>query len=237
MKNGYIKENPMRSVTLNIRDTKVEKEQTISQEDFQRVLDAIVVVGGTAPNHSYNQFNYQAYAVALQIGWYTGLRVSEVFGLKKEDFDFNNYTINIQRRLEYHDLKKDELYTVEKMKTDASKAVIPMAHSLKDILQEWFTINPYKWVIVDIEGKHIHPAAFNARLRSVAIKLNVEYFHFHCLRHTFVTSLIENDINPSITKELVRHGNIKTTLDIYTHVKKENKKEALDKVFGGGRER
>ncbi|WP_455684712.1 tyrosine-type recombinase/integrase [Thomasclavelia sp.] len=193
MKNGYIKENPMRSVTLNIRDTKVDKQKIVSREDFDRALEEIVVVGGTAPNHSYNQFNYQAYAIALQIGWYTGLRVSEVFGLKKEDFDFNNYTINIQRRLEYHNLKKDELYTVEKMKTDASKAIIPMAYPLKDILQEWFTINPYEWVVVDIEGKHIHPAAFNARVRSIAIKLGIEYFHFHCLRHTGTMSIFRTD--------------------------------------------
>jgi len=91
--------------------------------------------------------------------------------------------------------------------------------------------------VVDIDGNHIHRAALNARVRSVAIKLDIKYFHFHCLRHTFVSTLIENDINPSVVKELVRYGDIKTTLDIYTHVKKENKREVLDKVFGRGKER
>lgn len=40
------------------------------------------------------------------IGWYAGLRGSEVLGLKKEDFDFENNLIHIRRRLEYHGVKK-----------------------------------------------------------------------------------------------------------------------------------
>lgn len=67
------------------------------------------------------------------------------------------------------------------------------------------------------------------------IKLELKCFRFHCLRHTFVSTLIGNDINPGIVKELVRHSDIKTTLDIYTHIRKENKREAVDKVFGGER--
>lgn len=238
MRNGYIKENHMKLVSLNIKGgSKEEKDKVISQQDFEKVIENIVIVDRNVANVQYTQFNYQSYAVGLYIGWYTGLRVSEVFGLKKSDFDFDNHLINVQRRLEYHSLKKGELYTVYKMKTDASKAIIPMAHPLKDILIKWFDKNPYEWVIVDVYGNHIHPAALNARVRIVCDKLNLNYFHFHCLRHTFVTSLIENDINPSVVKELVRHGNIKTTLDVYTHVKKENKREALDKVFGGNKER
>jgi len=233
MKNGYIKENPMKLVTLNIKEeSKIEKDKIISKQEFDEILDKIVIVDKRVPNMQYTKFNYQAYSIALSIGWYTGLRVSEVFGLKKSDFDFDNGLINIQRRLEYHKLKKDELYTVEKMKTDASKAIIPMAYPLKGILMKWFDENPYEWVIVDIHGCHIHPASLNARVRIICDKLGLYHFHFHCLRHTFVTSLIENDINPSVAKELVRHGNIKTTLDIYTHVRTENKQEALDKVFG-----
>lgn len=52
------------------------------------------------------------------------------------------------------------------------------------------------------------------------------------LRHSFTTSLIKGGIIPSITKELVRHSDISTTLAVYTHVLEKDKEEALSKVFG-----
>ena len=52
------------------------------------------------------------------------------------------------------------------------------------------------------------------------------------LRHSFTTALIKNGIKPSVTKELVRHSNISTTLDIYTHVLEDDKSDAVNKVFG-----
>ena len=68
------------------------------------------------PRRDYTQFNYYSYAVALFIGWYTGLRVSETSALRKEDFDFENNTIKIRRKLEYNGVKKKDLYTTENLK-------------------------------------------------------------------------------------------------------------------------
>ena len=34
-----------------------------------------------------------------------------------------------------------------------------------------------------------------------------------------------------MTKELVRHGDIRTTLNVYTHVKEDDKFEIIESVF------
>lgn len=169
-------------------------------------------------------------AIAIFIGWYTGLRLSETLGLMKEDFDFENNEITICRRLEYHNLNKEDLYVTDKLKTKAARAVIPLAPKLKVGLKKWFCINPYETVICDIDGNWIHPHTMAARIRYVSYNLGID-FHYHMLRHSFTTQLIKNGVSPAITKELVRHSDIKTTLNVYTHIGKEDMKNAILNVF------
>ena len=69
---------------------------------------------------SANDFNKKAYSIAIQIGKYTGLRVSEVFALEKEDINFNENCINVNRKLVYDGLKKDEIYSTHQMKSKSS---------------------------------------------------------------------------------------------------------------------
>lgn len=233
IKNSYIKENTMKLVTIQIQkpNTKKKEKPTITREQLNRVLEEMLIIKKNVPDRTYTEFNYQAYAVAIFIGWFTGLRISETLGLRKEDFDFENNTININRRLEYHLLTKDKLYTTEKLKTSSSKAVIPLAEELKEGLKIWFNKNPYDQVICDIHGRYIHPHTFQARIREVNLNLDF-YFHYHMLRHSFTSHLISNGVTPNIAKELVRHKDITTTLGIYTHVQEQEKTDALQKVFG-----
>ena len=233
MKSGYVRENPMPLVKLHIKPKPTEDKEvyTLDKIELDALLEKIIIVDNHCPRKDYTQFNYYSYAVALFIGWYTGLRVSETFGLRKEDFDFENNTIKIQRRLEYNGLKKKDLYTTEDLKSKNAKATIPMVSKLREGMLKWFEKNPYEKVIVDINGDFVHPMAFNARISKLRKELDLD-FHYHCLRHTFTTTLVENDVKPNIAMKLVRHGDIKTTLGVYTHVKEESKSEVLENVFG-----
>lgn len=51
------------------------------------------------------------------------------------------------------------------------------------------------------------------------------------LRHTFISNLANNGIDPQVTKELARHSNINTTMDIYTHINVDSQKQAINAVF------
>jgi integrase/recombinase XerD len=51
--------------------------------------------------------------------------------------------------------------------------------------------------------------------------------HFHTLRHSFASALVQRGISLYAVKELLGHENIKTT-QIYSHLKKENLMEAVN---------
>ena len=56
-------------------------------------------------------------------------------------------------------------------------------------------------------------------------------FHFHMLRHTFATNLVNSDVNLKTAQELMRHSNINTTMSVYTHINNQHKLDTLNTVF------
>jgi len=49
-------------------------------------------------------------------------------------------------------------------------------------------------------------------------------------RHTFGTILNANGENPKVIQELLRHGNLKVTMDTYAQTVTDEKREAQKKV-------
>ena len=229
-KNEYIRENPVKLITLKRPDKEDEEKKTIDRNELNMIIDSILDTSNRSPNYDRTNWNNQVYSMALFIGWFTGLRVSETFGLMKSDIDFDNKTISVNRRLEYHQLGKDELHTTEKLKSKSSKSTIPMAAELIEGLKMWFEKNPYEYVICDIDGRFIHPHSLNARLREVSLKTGIQ-FHYHMLRHSFASRLVLGGVTPIVAKELVRHADIRTTLNVYTHIEEKDKVEAINSIF------
>ena len=82
---------------------------------------------------------------------------------------------------------------------------------------------------LDCIGKQIK--TLKTTLKQMSKKTNI-YFHFHMLRHTFISNLANNGVEPQIAKELARHSDIATTMNIYTHVNEDRQKQAINNVFG-----
>ena len=57
-----------------------------------------------------------------------------------------------------------------------------------------------------------------------------EKYDFHALRHTFVTNLARADISPKVAQTLARHSDIRLTMDIYTHVDREQQVAAIESL-------
>lgn len=216
----YIKDNPIRYVIVKGEDR--QKEKTIlTENDFERLLFAL---------EERKDFRYDAYAAAIRIGYYTGLRISEVAPLEKDDFDFIANEITIDKKLIFKGLKKEEYYATHEMKSKKSKAIIPLPDILKHFMMEWFKQNPYDKVICDIEGYYINPTCLSNDVKAIAKKLGI-HFNFHMLRHTYATNLIKHDVDIKTAQELMRHSNFNTTLSLYTHVGADHKKQVVNDVF------
>ena len=67
------------------------------------------------------------------------------------------------------------------------------------------------------------------RKKDRAIKnVNIKRITIHQMRHSFVTILMDNQINPATVSSLVGHSNPTTTLEHYTHSTDDSKKRALE---------
>lgn len=228
---GYVGENPVPEILLPNKPLNKTEVQTISDEDFKRLVEGVIQSTESKNYRAKNAvFSYRAYGMALIIGRYSGLRVSEVLGLKKSDFDLENKQLTVQRRVEYARKHSKEIYLTDVMKTQGSKSRVEISGVLCDYLKEWFAYNPYDLVICDYKGDLVYPFSMYDRIRKVAASLDID-FHFHMLRHTYATELMRAGANPIVVRDLLRHSRVNTTWNVYTHPKREDQRNALDELY------
>lgn len=230
IKVGYVRENPVSMIRLSQVSAAKIKVETISDEDLSILMENLQNTSKWSPNYKESDFRGKAYAMALYIGRYTGLRISEVLALKKEDFDLVNCTLNVKRRVEYAGLKRKDIYLTEKLKSQGSKAKIEISKHLSEKLKQWFEYNPNDLVICGSKGDIVHPETLNIALRNKCKNLGI-YFHFHMLRHTYATELMMAGVNPVVVKDLMRHSEVSVTWNTYTHPESDEQRKALEKVY------
>lgn len=222
LKCQYVKENPMPLVEMKY--TKSSKEKTVlTQSDLENLITVVY-------ESNRNSFNKNAYAIAIYIGFYTGLRLTEILALEKSDFDFENDTVTVTKKLEDQGLKKKEMYITTDMKTASSKATLPIPKALKERLLDWFEMNPYDLVCCKQEGDIIHPNTIRKVISFSSKKIGLEVSP-HNLRHSYITHIIASGVDPKTAMTLARHSNVSTTLQVYTHTDDERKKEAIHRAF------
>lgn len=221
---GYIENNPVPFIELTSK-APVKANAYLTDDQFNQIIEIL------ENKRTRDKFKLKSTIIAFYISFYTGLRISEVLALEKNDFDFINNEIHVNKQLDCFGKRKDKISIKAKLKTSASNAVIPLAEPLKEILVDWFKVNPYDHVICDVNGNYIHSGYIRSLNPYIKKILGID-FHFHMLRHTFVSNLANKGISPQIAKELARHSDIATTMNIYTHVNEDSQKQAINAVFG-----
>ena len=161
----------------------------------------------------------------------TGLRRSELFGLKWDDIDFWNLVIEVRRSICEG--------IVGNCKTAASRRSIPLSLDVAADLWLWKEKTDYaapdNWVFASprLKGKSsrrpdvvlakvIQPAALRAGIR--------KRIGWHTFRHTYSTTLISNGENVKVVQELMRHANSRCTLDVYSQARVSAKREAQQRI-------
>ena len=72
----------------------------------------------------------------------------------------------------------------------------------------------------------------NARekLKTVCKKINIKEITPHSLRHTFATRMLESGANIKVVSDILGHKNIQITLNTYSHVLPDTKKETIKNI-------
>jgi integrase len=152
---------------------------------------------------------------------FTGLRASELRGLRWEDVDLKREIITVRQRA-------DRWGTMGSPKSDAGKREIPLAPIVASTLREWRLACPrgdLNLVFPNTKGKiealpSIHrrglgPLQFAAGLTTN--KLHPKY-GLHALRHSAASLFIEQGFSPKRVQALMGHSTIQMTFDTYGHL-------------------
>lgn len=109
-------------------------------------------------------------------------------------------------------------------KTKGSDRYLPLLPEVRAMLdRRRFTSNS-KYVFATYNGNRIDPSNLARWMRN-----NTDYSP-HDLRHTYITRGAQAGINPKILASLTGHVNVKTLLDVYTHVSEADQIEAAAKI-------
>ena len=174
----------------------------------------------------------------------TALRVSEVLALKWNDLDFIDHFIQVRRAY------VDRRFGPPKSK--ASKAPVPMHTLLAAHLLAWRKETLYPkdedFVFPSLRLKGRKPPAANMLvadyLRVAARKAGVvappRTFGFHTFRRTLASVLVKMKVDVKTVQEILRHQNLRTTLELYAKSMSEDKLKAqgmfLELLFSHRRE-
>jgi integrase len=75
---------------------------------------------------------------------------------------------------------------------------------------------------------HLRPAAVKARVLQKDDKVR---FGFHNLRHSLASFLVRTKTDPKTVQALLRHSDVKTTLQLYAHSVTEDRMTAQGQVL------
>ena len=150
--------------------------------------------------------NSKVYTMVLRLMFLSGLRVSEALNLRWSDLNINDFSLNIYGK----GSKERKVYLTQ----DFSKQ---LSHLKSNSI-----------FIFHIKNKPISTRTINKFLND-SFKNGIinKSLSSHIFRHSFATTMLENNADIRHIQKLLGHSSISTT-EIYTKVAKSLKKNVLD---------
>ena len=165
----------------------------------------------------------------------TGMRIGEICGLKWCDIDVNEGIIKIRHTLQrIYIIEEGERHTellLDTPKTANSIRDIPMSTELLRMIKSINKIVNENYFVISNDEKPIEPRTYRNYYKKLCKKIDIPELKFHGLRHSFATRCIESKADYKTVSVLLGHSNISTTLNLYVHPNKEEKKKCIDKML------
>lgn len=198
----YLSENPLKK----IKAPKVAKQFPA----FITETELILIIGNTS-----EQFLKDLFLTAF----YTGMRIGELVNMRWNWIDLNQNIITI---------KCSDTFTTKSKK----ERIIPICSTLRNNLLNRFTkiinLNKEEFVFYRVNGIKLNEDYVSKKFKKVVRSIGLsENIHFHTLRHSFASLLVQRGVSLYVVKELLGHENLITT-QIYSHLQQQNLMEAVN---------
>jgi integrase/recombinase XerD len=173
----------------------------LNQRETQGLFRA--AQAGATPDH----FESLRSLAALELLYATGMRVSEMLGLKPQDLNLNDGWVRVLGKG-----SKERMIPLH----DSAKKMLVVYLRLRQERFEKKTMAPE--IFLSRSGRKLSRVQFWRDLRALGKKAGLDHgLHPHILRHSFASHLLQGGADLRSVQELLGHANL-TTTQIYTHL-------------------
>ena len=156
---------------------------------------------------------------------YTGCRLNEILNVQFKDIDLTENILTIRNK--------------EDFKTKTLKVrQLPISNKLRELFKSVLKQDSNTYAINNQE-LYLFRNNKNSKFDKTFISKKFKYYlrqshlpekyHFHVLRHTFITYLVRSNVNINYIKILAGHSDLSTTLQ-YVHIVTDDLRQAVNKV-------
>lgn len=226
-----IRSNPMDAVIRPKRKKRIDEERYSAPYYEKEELLEFLEIAKNYPDPIYPIFRILAF---------TGLRKGELLALRWKDIDFEKSTLSVKQTLATCD-KWEIKFQVPK--TEKSLRTISIDSETLQVIKRWqlkqkeyflrMGIKPTKdgeqLLFVSEENKPLYLDYVNHNLKIIINENNLKRITPHGFRHTHCSLLFESGASLKEVQVRLGHTDIKTTMDIYTHVTKRQTEETANR--------
>ena len=158
-----------------------------------------------------------------------GLRTSEALALKWPDVDWLNGTLRVERGIVQQ--------VVDDVKRDESRKTLTVSGELLEVLKVWKQTTQFSenedWIFaspVQIGRLPYSYTGVKQELQRAADAAGIGHLRSHAFRHTYRTWLDSVGTPVGVQQRLMRHADIRTTMNIYGDAVTPDMREASGKV-------
>jgi integrase len=205
--------NPMSLVRVKDGSRRIREPRVLSVDEFLQISEHIP----------------EPFRTMCIVAMCMGLRISEILGLKWCDVDWEGMRIGIRQSYVYG--------KPGAVKTPTSQRWMPLDPSLAKKLRQHqlrcaSPANKEDWVFANPNtGKPYWPGKVQENwLVPAAEKVGLGRIGWHTFRHSHSSLLHALGVDLKVQQELLRHADIRTTMNIYTHAVPAALRKANSKV-------
>jgi len=181
------------------------------------------------------------YRALVAVAAYTGLRISEVAGLRRADVDMLRLDVHVRQQLaRYHgrhfsDEDRRLGAHLRQPKTSAAVRTVPLPPALRPMLDEHMSTyvgaDANALVFTSPSGKPLAVNNWGRRVFTPSLRTaGLEHLVPHALRATFTTNLVASGVDVRTAQQLLGHGSPTVTLSAYARVRPEAIEDARAKL-------
>jgi integrase len=208
-----VQRNPMSLVKVRGASKRLRKPRSLTAEEFQRFVVQL----------------REPFRTVAVLCVSLGLRISECLALKWSDVDWLNGALLVQRGI--------VIGRVDETKTESSQRALTLAPEILAVLKTWKTATQFgcadDWIFASPSQLGRLPWSYPwtwKKFQNAAVAATLETFGTHTLRHSYRSWLDAVGTAIAVQQKLMRHADIRTTINIYGDIVTDEMTTASGKV-------